>query len=217
MKISCLALLAVGIILFCSFPADATTYPEGVFDFTTIHTKTTLEAKHIIVGEVVDVSSVFELPKFNQPFSFVTIHIERDIKQEIKRAAQQGGNRNAGHADESKPTVTFVQLGGPYPDGSVVRASGVPVLKPGDRVFLRLIPTIESIQHGGQKSDVTISEFACRYSLKEKGKTLDEHIVKCGWQGMDVTVLQMARITRATLETPERIKALERRMNALAR
>ena len=55
------------------------------------------------------------------------------------------------------------------------------------------------------------------YAVREEGGKLDKHIIEEGWQGMDVTVLQMTRIVRATLKQPERMRALERRVSKLKR
>ena len=44
------------LLLVCLLNDSAALYPEGTFDFTTMATATMLEATHIIVGEVTDVS-----------------------------------------------------------------------------------------------------------------------------------------------------------------
>ena len=213
-------LLTAAIFLF-SFPTVCTSiYPEGAFDLTTIDTQMTLKAKHIVVGEVVGVSFAFTRPEFKLPSSFVTVRIDLDIKKEIERADHPSAEAKRSQQDQTEkdpPTVTFVQVGGPYPDGTVAQAVGVPFLELGDRVFLRLVPTIRAVTHQDTTSNLTISDFGCKFDLKENGEALDDHIVQRGWQGMNATVFQMARITRATLKQPKRMESLERRVNALAR
>jgi hypothetical protein len=198
----------------------AETYAPGAFDFTTLNSDMILEAKHIVVGEVIDVSFVFTPPGYFDSFSFVTIRVDLDIKQEIVRQEQKETANNAKRRNKKNPTVTLAQLGGPSPDGDYVKIAGLRTLKTGDRVFLRLVPIVDPplLEHDGQRSDVTVLKYGCRYSLtQEKGKALDETVIKHGWQGMDVTISQMARITRATLKQPKRMKALELRVHALGR
>ena len=223
------ALLIIGLCLF-NFPSmEAGMYPEGAFDFTTLGTKRTLEATHIIVGEVRHVSFVFEYKDWGS-LSFVTIRVDKDIKQEIGHVDNQETKPLEGQASEKESetppqTVTCVQVGGPYPlvkflpffEGGWTTAAGVPVLKRGERVFLRLIPMPSLVEHKGQTANSITHEFGTMYSVREEGDELDKHIIERGWQGIDVTVLQMTRIVRATLKQPERMRTLERRVSGLKR
>ena len=236
--LSC-ALLIIGLCLL-NFPSmEAGMYPEGAFDFTTLGTKRTLEARHIIVGEVTHVSFVFELqftgPEYGPdgwatsgPLSFVTVRVDKDLKKEIERVDNQETKPLEGKTSEKEretppQTVTCVQVGGPYPlvkflpffEGGWTTAAGIPVLKRGERVFLRLIPTTSPVEHKGQTANSITHEFGTIYSVREEEGELDKHIIERGWRGMDVTVLQMTRIVRATLKQPERMRALERRVSRL--
>ena len=105
----------------------------------------------------------------------------------------------------------------PFFEGGWVTAVGVPVLKRGDRVFLRLPPTTSPYEHNGQTADSYTHEHGTVYTVREERGELDKHIIEEGWKGMDVTVLQMARIVRATLKQPERMRTLERRVSGLKR
>ena len=221
--------LILTLSLVCLLNCSASQYPEGAFDFTTLGTKRTLEATHIIVGKVTHVSFVFE-QGFSGPISLVTVRVDKDIKAEIERVDNQETNPPEGQASEKDrktppQTVTFVQVGGPYPlvkflpffEGGWVTAAGVRVLKRGERVFLRLLPTTSPYKHNGQPANSYTHEFGTMYSVQGEGDDVDQHIISRGWQGIDVTVLQMARIVRATLKRPERMRTLERRVNALKR
>ena len=53
--------------------------------------------------------------------------------------------------------------------------------------------------------------------LEARADELDKHIIEEGSSRMDVTVLQMARIVRATLKQPERMRAFERHVYELKR
>ena len=223
------ALLIIGLCLL-NFPSmEAGMYPEGAFDFTTLGTERILEATHIVVGEVRHVSFVFEYEDWGS-LSFVTIRVDKDIKQEIGHVDNQETRPLEGQASkkecETPPqTVTCVQVGGPYPlvkflpffEGGWTTAAGVPVLKRGERVFLRLIPMPSPVEHKGQTANSITHEFGTMYAVREEGGELDKHIIEEGWKGMDVTVLQMARIVRATLKQPERMRTLERRVSGLKR
>lgn len=223
------ALLIIGLCLVNCASMEAKTYPEGAFDFTTLGTKRTLEAAHIIVGEVTHVSFVFEYEDWG-PLSFVTVRVDKDIKREIERVDNQETKPLEGKASEKEretppQTVTCVQVGGPYPmfkflpffEGGWTTAAGVPVLKRGERVFLKLIPMTSPVEHKGQTANSITHEFGTMYAVREEGGELDKHIIEKGWQGMDVTVLQMTRIVRAALKQPERMRALERRVHGLKR
>lgn len=223
------ALLIIGLCLVNCASMEAKTYPEGAFDFTTLGTKRTLEAAHIIVGEVTHVSFVFEYEDWG-PLSFVTVRVDKDIKREIERVDNQETKPLEGKASEKEretppQTVTCVQVGGPYPmfkflpffEGGWTTAAGVPVLKRGERVFLKLIPMTSPVEHKGQTANSITHEFGTMYAVREEGGELDKHIIEKGWQGMEVTVLQMTRIVRSALKQPERMRALERRVHGLKR
>ena len=217
------ALLIIGLCLVNC--ASMASYAEG---YTKTTTDMTLEARHIIVGKVVYVSFVFDQGYGSQ--SLVTVRVDKDIKREIERADNQQTNppqRQASKKDRKTPPqlVTFVQIGGPYrlfdflpfPSGDWVTAAGVDNVKRGERVFLKLLPTTSPVEHNGKTADSYPQDRGSIYSVRGKGGELDEHIIERGWFGMDVTVLQMARIVRATLKQPERMRALERRVSKLKR
>ena len=217
------ALLIIGLCLVNC--ASMASYGEG---YTKTTTDITLEARHITVGKVVHVSFVFDQGYGSQ--SLVTVRVDKDIKREIERADNQQTNpsqRQASKKDRKTPPqlVTFVQIGGPYrlfdflpfPSGDWVTAAGVDNVKRGERVFLKLLPTTSPVEHNGKTADSYPQDRGSIYSVRGKGGELDEHIIERGWFGMDVTVLQMTRIVRATLKQPERMRALERRVSKLKR
>ena len=202
--------------------ASMASYAEGSLKTTT---DMTLEAKHIIVGKVVHVSFVFAGSQ-----SLVTVRVDKNIKREIERADNQetdSPQRQASKKDRKTPAqlVTFVQIGGPYrlfdflpfPSGNWVTAAGVDNVKRGERVFLKLLPTTSPVEHNGKTADSYPQDRGSIYSVRGKGGELDEHIIERGWLGMDVTVLQMTRIVRATLKQPERMRTLVRRVSKLKR
>ena len=207
--------------LVCLLNCSASLYPEGTFDFTTLATKRTLEAPHIIVGEVTHVSFVFEREEY-APSSLVTVRVDKDIKGDIERADNQETNppqrQASGEEGETPPqTITFVQTGGPWHDGGWVKAQGIRLLKKGDYVFIRLAPTAQPVRHNGQTVNSCTAEYGTTYSVEEKGDGIDEHIIKRSWQRLDMTVLEMTRIVRTTLKQPERMRTLERRVSKLKR
>ena len=217
------ALLIIGLCLVNC--ASMASYAEG---YTKTTTDMTLEARHIIVGKVVYVSFVFD--QGYGPQSLVTVRVDKDIKQEIERADNQQTNppqRQVSEKDRKTPAqlVTFVQIGGPYrlfdflpfPSGDWVTAVGVNNVKRGDRVFLKLLPTTSPVEHNGKTADSYPQDRGSIYSARGKGGEFDEHIIERGWLGMDVTVLQMTRIVRATLKQPERMRILARRVSKLKR
>ncbi len=218
------ALLIIGLCLVNC--ASMASYGEGYPKTTT---DMTLEARHIIVGKVVHVSFVFE-QGFSGPQSLVTVRVDKDIKREIERVDNQetdSPQRQVSEKDRKTPAqlVTFVQIGGPYrlfdflpfPSGDWVTAVGVDYVKRGERVFLKLLPTASPVEHNGKTADSYPQDRGSIYSVRGKGGELDEHIIKRGWHGMDVTVLQMTRIVRATLKQPERMRTLVCRVGKLKR
>ena len=196
-------------------------YPEGTFDFTTMATATMLEATHIIVGEVTDVSFVFE-QGVSGPLSLVTVRVDKDIKAEIQRVDNQETRpqeRQSSEEERERPprTVSFVQVGGPTSDGDIVEAVGIRLLKQGDYVFLRLVPSGYPVTHNGKTVNSCTVEYGTMYSVEEEGDELDQHIIKKGWQDLDVNVMEMTRIVRTTLKRPEEMRTLEREMSGLRR
>ena len=218
------ALLIIGLCLINC--ASMASYAEG---YTKTTTDITLEARHIIVGKVVHVSFVFDRAGYG-PQSLVTVCVDKDIKREIERADNQQTNppqRQASKKDRETPPqlVTFVQVGGPYrlfdflpfPDGDWVTAAGVRTLKRGERVFLKLLPTTSPVEHNKRIANSYPCDHGSIYSVQVEGEEVDKHIIERGWLGMDVTVLQMTRIVRATLKQPERMRTLARRVSKLKR
>ena len=212
--------LILTLSLVCLLDCYALLYPSDAFDFTTLNTKRTLEARHIIIGEVTHVSFVFRRGAY-LPSSLVTVRIEKDIKEQIDRLTNQGTNppeRQAEGERETPPqrTVTFVQVGGPRRDAAGwVKVSGFRVLKEGDYVFLKLMPAKDPFEHDGHSINSATSSFATTYTVLEDGDDIYNHIIPNAWQGLDMTVIQMARIVRATLKKPEQMRGLEQQMSGL--
>ena len=217
------ALLTIGLCFVNC--ASMASYGEG---YTKTTTDITLEARHIIVGKVVHVSFVFNQGYGSQ--SLVTVRVDKDIKREIERVDNQetdSPQRHTSEKDRKTPAqlVTFVQIGGPYrlfdflpfPSGDWVTAAGVDNVKRGERVFLKLLPITSPVEHNGKTADSYPQDRGSIYSVRGKGGELDEHIIERGWLGMDVTVLQMTRIVRATLKQPKRMRTLARRVSKLKR
>ena len=212
--------------IVCLLNNSVASYPEGTWDMTTIATKSTLEATHIVVGEVTDVSFVFYHADVTDPLSIVTVRVDKDIKAEIERVANAVGRvskENDAAApggltseddDESLEPITFLQVGGPKEGGGRVRAVGLPVLKVGDYVFLRLRPTNFTVSHNGTDYNSITDAAGTLYSVEAVGDDVDRHIIKKGWQALDINVGDMTRIVRTTLEQPETMRTLEREVNA---
>lgn len=202
--------------LVCLLNCSALMYPEGSFDFTTLDTKRTLEAMHIVVGEVTHVSTVFKRGDY-LPSSLVTVRIEKDIKHLIEHIENQGVKSDAEGERQKSPrrTVTFVQVGGPREDAGWVKVSGFPLLKQGDYVYLKLIPVKQPFDHGGHSIDSATSSFATNYTVLKDGADVFDYVIPSAWQRVDMTVLQIARVVRATHRKPERMRDLERRLSGL--
>ena len=73
--------------------SPASLYPEGTFDFKTMPVTSTLDATHLVVGEITDVSFVFELvfseaPEYSSsgPLSIATLRVDWDVKEVFDRA-----------------------------------------------------------------------------------------------------------------------------------
>ena len=211
-------ILTLSIVCLLNY-SEASLYPPGTWDHTTMATTATLEATHIVVGEVTHVSFVFE-PDDSEPLSIVTVRVDKDIKAEIERAANQATNPvgQASEEEDTTPeTVSFVQVGGPWDDGGWMRAIGLPLLKKGDRVFLRLKPTKFTVRHNGQEYNSCIDAYGTVYSVETDGDDIDQYIIKESWQRLDVNVLDMTRIVRTTLEQPETMRTLERGVHGVWR
>lgn len=205
-------------------------YPPGTWDHSTMATTSTLEATHIVVGEVTHVSFVDD-----NLMSIVTVRVDKDIKAEIKRVAAEDtnpvGNVSEDKGDTTQPTpgeeadrsnlgddtalqtVSFIQLGGPWPDGGWAKASGMPLLKKGDNVFLRLKSTGPPVIHSGKEYNSYIDAHGTVYPVQTAGNDVDQYIIKKGWQRLDFNVSEMTRIVRATLEQPETMRTLEQGVN----
>lgn len=223
--LACVLLIA-GLCLV-NFASMGSQYPEGSIKTTT---DMTLEARYIIVGEVTHVSFVFE-QEHSGPNSLVTVRVDKDMKQEIERADDLKPNRPGRQASSENlkippQTVTFVQIGGPYRsffgflpffEGDWVTAAGVRTLKRGEHVFLKLFSTTSPVKHDGQTANSFPHDHGSIYSVRGEGEEVDKHIIEGGWLTMDVTVLQMTRIVRATLKQPERMRTLARRVRELKR
>ena len=213
------ALLIIGVCLVdCESLAS---YAEGELKSRTDIMR---EAKYIVVGQVVHVSFVFEQGD-SGPISLVTVRVDKDIKNEIERADTL--KTEAGKAERNPPpkTVTFFQIGGPYrlfdflpiPSGDWVTAVGVDNVKRGESVFLMLLPLTSPIEHKGRTADSYPEGHGSIYRVRAEGKPVDDHIIERGWWAMDVTVLQMTRLVRATLKQPKRMRALADRVSKLKR
>jgi len=210
--------------IVCLLNDAVASYPEGTWDMTTIATKSTLEATHIVVGEITDVSFVFYHADTTDPLSIVTVRVDKNIKAEIERVANAVGRVSEEHDaaapggltsedDESPETISFLQVGGPRENGGRVRAVGLPVLKVGDNVFLRLRPTNYTVSHNGTDYNSITDAAGTVYSVEVDGDDVDQHIIKKGWQELDINVADMTRIVRTTLEQPETMRTLEREVN----
>lgn len=192
-------------------PSYALQVVDGSVDLDTIATTSTLDATHLVVGEVIDVSFVFQMDVdggTTGPLSIVTLRVDWDMKKEIERAENSSPEQND---DREVQRVSFSQIGGPYPDGDYVKAVGIRLLELGDYVFLRLSPTTFPITN----NDVTVNNctkaFGAVYTVDDEGnEDIDEHIIKKGWRSLDLTVVEMTRIVRATLKRPEDMRAFER-------
>ena len=191
---------------------------EGTVDFDTLATTSTVNATHLVVGEVIDVSFVFQMEidgGTTGPLSIVTLRVDWDMKKEIERAEND-------HPDEDKPDdepeqqlVLFSQIGGPYPDGGYVEVAGVRLLKVGDYVFLRLSATTFPITNNGVTVNNCTKIHGAVHTIDDKGNDdIAEHIIKRGWRHLDLSVGKMTRIVRVTLKRPEEMRAFERDLDA---
>ena len=214
--------LILTLSLVCLVNYSVASYPEGAWDLTTIATKATLEATHIVVGEVIHVSFVFYYVGAD-PLSIVTLRVDKDIKAEIEKDDTPPkylpppfiviGTPWEGRLPPPIEIVSFVQVGGPWKSGGRVSAAGLPVLKVGDYVFLRLRPTNYTVRHNGNEYNSVTDAHGTVYTVQKRGDDIDDYIIEKGWQKLDFNVLDMIRIVRATLEQPETMRTLEREVN----
>ena len=227
-------ILTLSLVSLLNYSA-ASMYPEGTWDHSTIATTSTLEATHIVVGEVIHVSFVND-----DLISIVIVRVDKDIKAEIERVDSRDtnpvGNVSEGNSDATLPapgedigkstleddaspqTVSFIQAGGPWADGGWVEASGLPLLRSGDYVFLRLKPNNgPQIIHSGKECNSVIDAYGTVYTVQKHGDDIDDYIIEKGWQKLDFNVLDMIRIVRATLEQPETMRTLELEVHGVRR
>ena len=212
-------ILILALSLVC-LHSPASLYPEGTFDFKTMPVTSTLDATHLVVGEITDVSFVFELVFSEEPteysssgpLSIATLRIDWDMKEVIDRAE----NPKKPKSENETGTISFVQVGGPAADGHVVEAGGYRLLKKGDYVFLKLVRSNYPVTNNGITARVTTREHGTMYDVEEKGKdNVGDHIILNAWSKLDMTVLDMTRIVRATLKKTEAMRQLNEKMNRL--
>ncbi len=84
-------ILIITLSLVCLLDCYALLYLADEFDFTTLDTKRTLDARHIIIGEVIYVSSVFQRESY-LPSSLVTVRVDENIKKQIEHLANKRTN-----------------------------------------------------------------------------------------------------------------------------
>ena len=199
--------------------SPASLYPEGTFDFKTIPITSTLDATHLVVGEIADVSFVFELvfseaPEYSSsgPLSIATLQVDWDMKETIDSAENPKKPKSENQTD----TISFVQVGGPTVDGHVVEAEGYRLLRKGDYVFLKLVRSNYPVTNEGVTAHVSTREHGTMYDVEQKGKdNIGGHIIINAWRKLDITVLDMTRIVRATLKKTEAMQLLNEKMNRL--
>ena len=207
--------LILTLLLVCSlYYSTAGIYSEDAIDFASLATTMTLNATDLIVGEVIHVSFVFE-QNTSGPISLVTVQVDKDMKEAIMRADNPTENQEPEESKADEQTISFVQVGGPLPDGDVVEAAGVRRLKEGDYVFLRLVPSGYPVTHNGQTVHSCTEEYGTMFDVEKTGDNVDQHMIKNVWNRLNISVLDMIRIVRATLRQPEQMRSLDRDMNEL--
>ena len=203
-------------------PAFASLVDESTVDFDALATTTTLKATHLIVGEVIEVSFVFEKERGNATtglLSIVKVRVVSDMKKTIEDAeavaAAENVDGESDGDDASEQFVFFTQRGGPYEAGGMVEAVGFPLLEVGDYVFLRLSPRTWVITHNGVTVESCIEMFGTVYEIdKNDSDDITDHIIVKSWKDLDLSVNDMTRIVRATLKRPDEMKRFERDSNA---
>ena len=203
-------ILALSLICYHAF---ASLVDESTVDFDVLATTTTLKATHLIVGEVIEVSFVFEQEidgGTTGPLSIVKVQIASDMKKMIEHA-----ENDEDEDDTPEQFVSFSQLGGPYEGGGVVEAVGFPLLEVGDYVFLRLSPRRWALTHNGVTVESCIEMYGTVYEIDKKGSDdIANHVIVKAWKNLDLSVDDMTRIVRATLKRPDEMKRFERDSNA---
>ncbi len=120
--------------------------------------------------------------------------------------------------DEPEQSVSFSQIGGPYPNGDIVQAVGLPLLEVGDYVFLRLSPTRYPVTNNELTVNACTTAYGAVHVVDEDGNDdIADHTVKKSWRSLDVSVADMTRIVRATLKRPNEMRAFERDLTAPAK
>ena len=208
--------LILALSLVC-LHSPASLYPEGTFDFKTMPITSTLDATHLVVGEITDISFVFELvfseaPEYSSsgPLSIATLRIDWDMKEVFDRAE----NPNKPKSENETDTIHLVQPGGPTPDGDIVEAAGYRLLRKGDYVFLKLVRSNYPVTNKGITARVSTREHGTMYDVEKKGKdNVGGHIINNAWNKLDITVLDMTRIVRATLKKTEAMRLLDEKID----
>ena len=172
-------------------------------DYSTIRTKSTLEADAIVIGEVVKISNTFTDPNYrSMVYSFVTVQVDTILKSE------------KGKKNEKCKTITFLAPGGPDSDGTFTEIVGEPTFKKvGERVFLSL-KKVTSAKMLQWYKELSIPRFGGKCII-EKDKVTQEYVVKQGWAWIDVSVSDMKKIIPVILKHPDEMKELERETVAL--
>ena len=194
---------------------------ESTVDLDALATSMTVNATHLIIGEVVDVSFVFEKERGNATtglLSIVKVRVVSDMKKTIEDAEaveNVDGESDGAEDDASEQFVFFTQRGGPYSGGGMVEAVGFPLLEVGDYVFLRLSPRTWVITHNGVTVESCIEMFGTVYEIDKNGSDdIADHIIVKSWKNLDLSVDDMTRIVRATLKSPDEMERFERDSNA---
>lgn len=188
-------------------------------DLSTLATTSTLEATHLIIGEITAVSFTFKQERGNATtghLSIVKARVVNDMKKTIEDA-EAVANIDGENAedDASEQFVYFTQRGGPYQGGGVIEAVGFPLLEVGDYVFLRLLPRIRAITHNGVTAESCTEMIGTVYEIDKQGsRDIADHVIVKSWKNLDLSVDDMTRIVRATLKRPDEMKRFERDSNA---
>ncbi len=190
-----------------AFSAIAVTWPAD-YKFPTT-AETTLKSKYIVLGKVIKVEPL------DNSHSLVTVGVERDVLEEIRRS--DSGETDRGDKDDKEmKTVAFFQEGGPTVDGYETELVGLPVLKMGDRRFMAITPAKHPVKVNGQVYDLIVDWWGGGGSrVHPNPEAPDDPLVQFWWGGLHLTVSQVARITRAILKAPERMESLEKHINAI--
>ena len=53
------------------------------------------------------------------------------------------------------------------------------------------------------------------FDVEKTGDNVDQHMIKNVWNRLNISVLDMIRVVRATLRQPEQMRSLDRKMNEL--